>query len=98
VTAFAAAGLRDVLLRPGWLDQRSVFEYAPPSPTGSLVTMNERPVSGPLGALRGARLIDLVIQARNAEELRRLRRLAQARPRPEDWRWLVRLGRAGAAR
>lgn len=28
LTAFAAAGLRDCLLRPGWLDQRSVLQYA----------------------------------------------------------------------
>jgi hypothetical protein len=50
-----------------------------PSPAGALVTMEERPVSGPLGAVRGARLLDLVIHARNAESLRRLRRLAEAR-------------------
>jgi 15-cis-phytoene desaturase len=28
LAAFAAAGLRDALLRPGWLDQRSVLQYA----------------------------------------------------------------------
>lgn len=47
------------------------------SGAGSLVTMEERPVSGPLGALRSARLLDLAIHVRNAESLRRLRRLAR---------------------
>jgi hypothetical protein len=28
LAAFATAGLRDSLLRPGWLDQRSVLQYA----------------------------------------------------------------------
>jgi 15-cis-phytoene desaturase len=28
LTTFAAAGVRDALLRPGWLDQRSVGQYA----------------------------------------------------------------------
>jgi uncharacterized protein YndB with AHSA1/START domain len=49
---------------------------------GSLVTMEERPVSGPLGAVRGARLLDLAIQVRNAESLRRLRHLAQGQGKP----------------
>jgi uncharacterized protein YndB with AHSA1/START domain len=47
------------------------------SGAGSLVTMEERSVSGPLGAVRGARLLDLAIHLRNAESLCRLRRLAQ---------------------
>jgi uncharacterized protein YndB with AHSA1/START domain len=49
------------------------------SAAGSLVTMEERPVSGPLAAVRGARLVDLAIQVRNAEALRRLRHLAERR-------------------
>ena len=52
------------------------------SGAGSLVTMEERPVSGPLGAVRGARLLDLAIHLRNAESLRRLRRLAQGQGEP----------------
>jgi hypothetical protein len=57
-----------------------------PSAAGSLVTMEERPVSGPLGAVRGARLLDLLIHVRNAESLRRLRRLAQGQGEPSTAR------------
>jgi uncharacterized protein YndB with AHSA1/START domain len=56
------------------------------SGAGSLVTMEERPVSGPLGALRSARLLDLVIQVRNAASLRRLGRLAQGQGEPSTAR------------
>jgi hypothetical protein len=56
------------------------------SGAGSLVTMEERPVSGPLGAVRGARLLDLIIQVRNAASLRRLRRLAQGQGEPSTAR------------
>lgn len=57
-----------------------------PSAAGSLVTMEEQPVSGPLGAVRGARLLDLVIHLRNAESLRRLRHLAQEQGEPSTAR------------
>jgi Polyketide cyclase / dehydrase and lipid transport len=57
-----------------------------PSGAGSLVTMEERPVSGPLGAVRGARLLDLIIHLRNAASLRRLRRLAQGQGEPSTAR------------
>jgi hypothetical protein len=66
LAAFGPLGAAEVRLRVA------------PSATGSLVTLEERPVSGPLAAVRGARLLDLAIQARNAESLRRLRRLAEA--------------------
>jgi hypothetical protein len=64
VACFGPVGAAEVRIR---VDRSGV---------GSLVTMEERPVSGPLGALRSARLLDLAIHVRNAESLRRLRRLA----------------------
>jgi uncharacterized protein YndB with AHSA1/START domain len=70
LAAFGPLGAAEVRLRVA------------PSATGSLVTLEERPVSGPLAAVRGARLLDLAIQARNAESLRRLRRLAEAGAQP----------------
>jgi hypothetical protein len=66
LAAFGAFGAAEVRLR------------AVPAAAGSLVTLEERPVSGPLGAVRRARLLELAIAARNAESLRRLRRLVES--------------------
>ena len=50
-----------------------------PEGSGTRVTMEERPLGGP--AARGyGRLAALVLRARNAESLRRLKRLAESRP------------------
>ncbi len=53
------------------------LELTPEGP-GTRVTLTERPIRGPAARFANP-LLDLLIRARNAESLRRLRRLAEER-------------------